>query len=303
MNVGMQMGPKSGGLTDVDLDCPEALKLAKYFLPRTASKYGRPSKRRSHWLYTCSDPHPRGWYKFTDENKAVIAELRLGGGGKGSQSVAPGCVHTGGEHYEWDEDDTRAAVACDKLLDAVKKIAAATILSRHWPASNRNDAALRVGGLLARTGWDAEAIGWFMVAVQEVAGVHDPSHVENGRIAAVSAVEQLANGGNVYGLPGMSECFGDAAARQIAKIIGYRSSTLDIQNNEQVLTKVDEINENYALVLAGDKAVVMRMEGKSDFRLIKVSAFRQWHANQQILIGNKMAKVSFGVIFASTLTV
>jgi hypothetical protein len=91
LNVGAQMGPASGGLTDVDLDCPEALALAPYFLPPTKLIYGRPSKRKSHWLYVCTDePDPRASIKLTDENKAVIVELRIGGGGKGAQSVWPG---------------------------------------------------------------------------------------------------------------------------------------------------------------------------------------------------------------------
>src|SRR6516165_4498145 len=142
---------------------------------------------------------------MTDENRAVIVELRLGGGGKGAQSIAPKCVHPSGEHYEWDEDRNRATIACDKLHGALKKIAAGTIIARHWPPSNRHDAAMRVGGLLARAGWDAETITNFMFAVQKVAGVDDPSHIDDGCSVAASAVEALANQGNVYGLPGVSE--------------------------------------------------------------------------------------------------
>ena len=43
-NVGALMGLASGGLTDIDLDCKEAVQLAPYFLPRTGSIYGRPSQ-------------------------------------------------------------------------------------------------------------------------------------------------------------------------------------------------------------------------------------------------------------------
>ena len=46
LNVGAIMGPRSGGLTDVDLDCKEAVALAPWFLPKTGSVYGRASKRR-----------------------------------------------------------------------------------------------------------------------------------------------------------------------------------------------------------------------------------------------------------------
>jgi hypothetical protein len=225
LNVGMQMGPKSGHLTDIDLDCPEAVRLARYFLPPTGSKYGRPSKRKSHWLYTCSDPIEQAVIKLNDENRKGILELRLGGGGKGAQSIAPGSIHPSGEHYEWDNDGPRASERCSVLHDAIKKIAAATIVIRHWPPTEGHEAALRVGGLLARAGWDAEAIGHFVVAVQEVAGVTDQLHLEDNRRTAVSAVEHMANGGNVYGLPALSDLFGDAPARQIAKIIGYRGSS------------------------------------------------------------------------------
>jgi len=41
------------------LDCREAVALAPFFLPSTGSKYGRPGKRTSHYLYTCPDPDPK----------------------------------------------------------------------------------------------------------------------------------------------------------------------------------------------------------------------------------------------------
>jgi hypothetical protein len=231
LNVGMQMGPKSGGLSDVDLDCPEAVKLARYFLPPTGSKYGRPSKRKSHWLYTCSDPAEKAVIKLNDENREVILELRLGGGGKGAQSIAPGSVHPSGEYYAWDDDGPRATVNCSVLHDAIKKIAAATILVRHWP-DHAHEAALRIGGLLARSGWNADSISHFIVAIQEVAGVTDQLYIEDNRRTAAGAVEQLANGGNVYGLPMLIEFFGDKPAKQIAKIIGYRGSSDHAVNDQ-----------------------------------------------------------------------
>ena len=67
-NVGVLMGEVSGGLTDVDLDCAEAVAAAPYFLPPTRA-FGRPSKRSSHWLYRTKlfpkrnqgDPAIQGW--------------------------------------------------------------------------------------------------------------------------------------------------------------------------------------------------------------------------------------------------
>src|SRR5205085_1430288 len=50
-NVGVLLGSLSGELIDIDLDSPEAVILAPYFLPPTGAIFGRDSKRRSHWLY------------------------------------------------------------------------------------------------------------------------------------------------------------------------------------------------------------------------------------------------------------
>jgi Bifunctional DNA primase/polymerase, N-terminal len=221
-NVGAQLGPVSGGLADVDLDCIEAVRLAPHFLPATRSIYGRLGKRRSHYLYICSDPDPKATIKLLDDAKQCIVELRLGGGGKGAQSVMPGSIHTSGERYEWDEDSAPGAATCVLLKTGIVKIAVGVLLVRHWPAKSRHDACLCVGGFLARCEWTPDAIGEFIVAVQEVAGVADTGHIENGRQAAVDAATAHVADGKSYGLPTLIEFFGDAVAKRVAKILGYR---------------------------------------------------------------------------------
>jgi hypothetical protein len=54
-NVGAIMGASSGNLADIDLDCVQAVALARYFVPATGAIYGRPGKRRSHYLCKCTD--------------------------------------------------------------------------------------------------------------------------------------------------------------------------------------------------------------------------------------------------------
>ena len=98
MNVGVLLGEPSNGLIDVDLDCTEALELADHFLPRTQAKFGRKSKRRSHWLYVVSADHKTN--RFADVDGTVLLEMR----GTGSQTVFPGSVHPSDEAVEWDDD-------------------------------------------------------------------------------------------------------------------------------------------------------------------------------------------------------
>jgi hypothetical protein len=45
MNIGIQLGAASQGLTDVDCDAPEAIAIAPYILSRTGAIFGRESKR------------------------------------------------------------------------------------------------------------------------------------------------------------------------------------------------------------------------------------------------------------------
>jgi predicted P-loop ATPase len=223
LNVGAIMGPRSGGLTDVDLDCAEAVRLARYFLPETHSIYGRAGKKESHRLYKCSDPDPRANIKLLDETKACIVELRMGGGGKGAQSVMPGSVHTSGELYAWDEDGEQMQATCASLKAGTTKIAVSTILMRHWPAvGSRHDTALVVGGFLARTGWVPGDIEHFVETIcREHGEATDPA--AHGHTARESA-ENYAAGTHVYGLPQMAEVFGEAVAKCVAKLVGYRGS-------------------------------------------------------------------------------
>src|SRR4051812_34596415 len=48
-NVGVVLGPTSKGLTDVDLDCREAIELASHVLQKTGAIFGRKSALASHW--------------------------------------------------------------------------------------------------------------------------------------------------------------------------------------------------------------------------------------------------------------
>src|SRR5215204_3145672 len=78
-NLSVLLGKPSGGLVDVDLDCPEARMLAARFLPRTGASFGRASSPQSHLLYVV-DPVPE-YQRFVDQeapdqDRATLVELR-----------------------------------------------------------------------------------------------------------------------------------------------------------------------------------------------------------------------------------
>jgi hypothetical protein len=107
-NVGLILGPRSGEIVDVDLDCAEALALADIYLVETGAVFGRASKPRSHRLYIA----PGAVYEtFADPTAGdTILELRAAGRDGGAhQTLVPTSV-ADGERREWHGDTIAPAV-------------------------------------------------------------------------------------------------------------------------------------------------------------------------------------------------
>jgi hypothetical protein len=160
-NIGLLLGEPSGGLVDVDLDCPEVLKLADAFLPATPLVHGRKGKPASHRWYRVSRP-PEKTQKFCDLDGASLVELRSTGG----QTVVPPSIHESGELITWEGTGEPAEVDSQTLAQAVSRLAAAALLARHWPLpGSRHDVALALAGLLLCSKWSKEDSAEFVRAV------------------------------------------------------------------------------------------------------------------------------------------
>ena len=262
-NIGVQLGNKSGGLTDVDLDCQEALTLADHFLPETGAEFGRPSKPRSHRLYVTdlADTEGKATLQFIDPipgpngEPVMLVELRIGPTVMqkdkprviGAVSMFPPSRHPRGEFVDWDQEDDPAEVDGSELKSAVSELACATLLVRYYPGQGaRHAGALVLGGVLARAQWPAERIEWFVARVAETAG--DPECHERGK-SAKGAVALLDQGDKCPGLPRMRELWGEKVADAIAVWLhlpgaGVRnsSSTGDLRSQLDALAKLDPLD-------------------------------------------------------------
>src|ERR1039458_2172538 len=76
-NVGLLLGKPSGGLTDVDIDAPEAAAVADVFLPPTEMIHGRKSRPPSHRYYLVESPLAP--LKLTDVDGSSLVEIRSTG--------------------------------------------------------------------------------------------------------------------------------------------------------------------------------------------------------------------------------
>jgi Bifunctional DNA primase/polymerase, N-terminal len=108
-NIGIILGPPSGELVDIDLDCPEALVLADRYLPSTGAEFGRQSKPRSHRLYIAAGAVHE---PFADPiDGSTLLELRAAGRDGGChQTVFPPSVHPSGEAIRWTSEIIAPAV-------------------------------------------------------------------------------------------------------------------------------------------------------------------------------------------------
>ena len=126
-NVGIILGAASNGLTDLDLDCAEAIELATIFMPPTHAIFGRASKPRSHWLYRVEGTAPT--LKLSDPTSGdMILEIR---GDGGLQTVFPGSTHPSNELIEWEAEGQPAVIDVGTLCKRAKWLAAACLVRRY----------------------------------------------------------------------------------------------------------------------------------------------------------------------------
>jgi putative DNA primase/helicase len=230
MNIGVVLGSTSGGLVDIDLDCAEAIVIAPAVLPPTKAIFGRASARSSHRLYyhpTLEVKLDQATLPFKDPfNNGMMLEVRVGGN-RGAQTVFPGSVHGSGEPITWEEKG-EPAQAGDDLVQRAKVTAALCLLARYWPQKppprehgSRHDAALTLGGFLARCGFKLSLIKLY---VEFVARAAKDEEVRDRIKAAEDAAIAYQKGDKARGYPTLKQLYGDKVAEKVAEWFGYRES-------------------------------------------------------------------------------
>ena len=213
-NIGLILGV--GGLTDVDLDVPEAVAAASELLPATPFRYGRQSKPASHAMYVC-DPVPATRQYKCPLTGASLCELRglSRKGEPGAHSLVPPSTNPSGEavRFEPGGRPEPAHVSAAELERAVARVAAAALLARHWAGEgSRNKAFLALSGLLARSGWSEPETVQFVRAIYRVLwGAAADLRQAEAEVAHTYA--RLRDGGEVTGLPTLAELIPEKVLR------------------------------------------------------------------------------------------
>jgi DNA polymerase I-like protein with 3'-5' exonuclease and polymerase domains len=220
-NVSVLLGEPSGGLVDVDLDSSEARALANRFLPGTPSIFGRPDSPRSHRLYV-TEPVAK-YEQFvdpeeSDEDRAMLVELRSGG----HHTIFPPSQHPSGQAITWERDGKPTRAAGEDLAQAVRKLAAASLLARYWnKAGQRHEQSKALCGALIRGGWSSEETGAFVRAVAKAAGDEEWAYRDQG---AAGTEERIGNDEPATGWPKLAELTGEKVVSKVREWLGMKGA-------------------------------------------------------------------------------
>jgi hypothetical protein len=119
-------------------------------------------------VYRADQPLETAQEAYVDLDRTMLVELR----GNGGLTVYPPSTHKEtGERVAWDQFTEPARVTLLDLQGAVRELAAASLLARHWPAKGQRDkAAMALAGGLTQAGWTEVKVSHFIRAVAIGAG-------------------------------------------------------------------------------------------------------------------------------------
>ena len=165
-NIGIVLGQASNGLVDIDIDAEDVLDLAQDFLPSTDMRFGRESRRGSHWIFKV--PDAKTILTTKDQDGHNLVEVR----GNGHQTVFPHSVHKSGELIEFEHDGQLGEPGIstwDQLVRAALHLSTAVILLRHWKPGSRHQLSLAASGYLAIRGWSEDDVANLITIVAKKA--------------------------------------------------------------------------------------------------------------------------------------
>ena len=230
-NVGVQYGPVSGGLVDVEFDSETARVLAPQFMPPTRTIFGRQSKPRSHWLYRCPELHDGqhgAVISIKDGDDHEVGSLRIGDAGKGAQSMVPPSIHPDGEPVEWiDGYDLDPPTVGPELEAAFRLNCVTAILADNWPREegSRNDIANAAAGWLALHEVPEDQAETVVRAAAERAG---DDEVRSRRRCVKDTYRKFEQGDKVTGWTTLSQLIDGRAAKALRKALAAKSRFPDL---------------------------------------------------------------------------
>jgi len=241
-NIGVALGKRSNGLTDLDCDWPEACTNARAIIGRERTKaFGRAGKPFSHFIFYSDVPKTRKFtlpksflaLKVPDEHALTVCEVRSTGG----YTMFPPSVHPNGERVEFENECDVARVDADWLMRSAGLIAFLSVCERFWPGDGaQHDSALAFAGILKWADF--------------------PEAVAAGFVGAMSAsdrekADRLRAVADTYSSEGVTSKW-----RKLFEAFAFPEDARSTFADWLGLTDhsaVDELNEHYAVIRDGSR--------------------------------------------------
>ena len=200
------------------------VRAAALLMPATGWVFGRATSLGSHWIYKADVSLETAQEEYKDLDGTMLVELR----GTGGQTVFPPSLHKDtGERITWEKFAEPGQVQLADLQRAVRQVAAAALLARHWPAQGSRDAAaMALSGGLLRGGLDAEQVCRFVGAVAEAAG-DDEVKMRMGK--AGPTAKKLDEGKKTTGWPALAELLGERGKEVVRRMKDWLGMSVPAQ--------------------------------------------------------------------------
>ena len=219
-NVGLINGDISG-IVDVDLDCGEAKQFASAILPKGLAAFEHAGNDRGHILYRVNDAGKTKRYQCPETGETLV-ELRS----TGSQTMIPPSIHPSGQKLQFTFlDDTATLIDFNVLQNQVRKIAALSLIARHWREGIRHSLALGVAGLLLKSDYDEAQSKEIIAAICEITG---DDELQDRLKAVETTFDQPFE--NVAGFSQIEAMLGSKVAKRIFEWMGSSSASLKAKN-------------------------------------------------------------------------
>ena len=260
-NIAVKLGDPSGGLVDVDCDCPAAVRAAMELLPTTGLVFGRVSNPNAHYLFVCPGIQT---VQFTDGSKMLV-EVRSTGG----YTMFPPSVHPSGEHVAWTREGVPMTIAPDDLYASVRDVALVALVVEHWTSLDHASMG-HLAGFWLRGGLDSTVVKRLF---RVIASIADPSVEREIVKLAESTAAKYTAGERVTGGAKLSETLSD---KLVSKMRGW----LKMADTDAL----EQMNERHFWVRVGKDDCIGR-ETANGVIFQRPKALYTEYANRQIVVG------------------
>jgi hypothetical protein len=214
----------------------------------------------------------------SDNPRHCLVELRQ----DGHQTIVPPSV-ADGESRAWDKDGEPAPIQAEVLSREVHCVAAASLLARYWPASDRHEARMALSGCLARGSWTEEKIIVFIQAVIRVAQPMDHEAYSKVTVDTRAAFAKLARGEPVTGFTRLAGSIDKKIVQRVCDWLQIRHSG-DGSNEESegrresaATAIINLARSNAELFHFGeDSFATIQVSGHLETYSLRSRAFRSW---------------------------